>query len=250
MKYIIFSIVLSGYTLFAAAQYRNSDNYQIKNVIKFQPVTLPFNSVSFEYERMINNKNSVTLQVGFPNQKSVMGKFGISANSDLKTAEFGSTIIRGAYRHYTGENRLPSGFYIEPYMKYQQLKGDATIAGMDDQGDPYSGRSDVKFNTVNMGCQLGIQFLIAKRVCIDIYFLGMEGGILNGTIATTPTSYTAYDPIILSVIKNVIDQNIAQSSTYIRNKVTTTQTSTQVLINAKSAVYPWIRGGFSIGFAF
>ena len=51
-------------------------------------------------------------------------------------------------------------------------------------------------------------------------------------------------------MKNVIDQNIAQSSTYIRNKVTTTQTSTQVLINAKSAVYPWIRGGFSIGFAF
>ena len=250
MKYIILPVFLFAFALFTGAQNQNSDDYKIKNIVKFQPVTLPFNAVSFEYERMINGNNAVTLQVGIPNQKSIMGKFGINSNSDLKSAEFGSTIIRGAYRHYIGQSTLPKGFYIEPYLKYQQLKGGASIAGVDDHGDPYSGKSDVKFNTINMGCQLGIQFLIAKRVSLDLYFLGLEGGLLNGTIATTPTSYTEYNPIILTVLKNVIDQNIAQAPSFIRNKLTTTQTSTQVLINAKSAVYPWIRGGFSIGFAF
>lgn len=250
MKKIILFVVFAIFTMFAEAQDLDSSRSQVKNVLKFHPFTLPFNSVSFEYERMINSKNAVSLQVGIPNQQSIMGKYGISANSDLKTAAFGSTIIRGAYRHYTGKSMLPKGFYIEPYLKYQHLNGGASIAGVDDSGDAYSGKSDIKFNTLNVGCQLGIQFLIAKKVSLDFYFFGLEGGIFNGNIATTPTSYTEYNPYILSVIKNVIDQNIADAPALIRNKLTTTQTATQVIIHANNAFYPWFRGGISIGFAF
>jgi len=250
MKKIFLLAVLFGFTCSGIAQVDDSSLFSIKNVVKFQPFTLPFNSISFEYERMINHKNSLTLQIAIPNQQSVMGKYGINSNSDLKTAEFGTKVLRGAYRHYTGKNNLPKGFYIEPYLKYQQLKGGASIAGVDDQGDPYSGKSEIKFNTINAGCQFGVQFLIVKRVSIDLYFLGLEGGILNGKIATTPTSYTEYDPFILGIIKNVIDQNIAQAPAIVRNKLITTQTSTQVIINANNAPYPWIRGGISIGFAF
>ena len=117
-------------------------------------------------------------------------------------------------------------------------------------GDPYSGNSEIKFNTLNVGCQLGIQFLIAKRVSVDFYFLGLEGGLLNGNIVTTPTSYTEYNPFILSALKNVIDQNIANAPAIIRNKLTTSETSSQVIVKAGNATYPWYRGGISIGFAF
>ena len=250
MRNILLFVFFCGNGLFALAQNQNSNELHLKNVLKFQPFNLPFNAFSFEYERMINGKNSVAIQIGIPNQQSIMGKYGITANSDLKTAAFGSAIIRGAYRHYTGKSGLPKGFYIEPYLKYQHLKGEASIAGVDDSGDPYSGKSDINFRTVNAGCQLGLQFLIAKRVSLDFYFLGLEGGLLSGNIATTPTSYTEYNPFILAVIKNVIDQNIAQAPAIIRNKITTTQTPTQIKINANNALYPWIRGGISVGFAF
>ena len=234
-----------------SAQVVESNEHSVKNVVKFLPATLPFNSVSFEYERMLNPKNALTLQIGFPRQQSVIGKYGITGNSDVKTAEFGTTILRAAYRHYTGKKRLPKGFYIEPYLKYQHIKGDATIEGVDDQDIPYAGSSEIKLNTINMGCQFGVQFLIAKRVSLDLYFLGLEGGILSGHVDTTPTSSnTAYDPIILSVIKGVIEQKIADLPSSIGKRLTVTQTQSQVNVKASSTPYPWIRGGFSIGFAF
>ena len=250
MKKIILFFLVSGYALSGLGQDQISSGYQPKNVVKFLPVTLPFNSVSFEFERMINSKNSVTIQVGLPDRKSIIGKYGINSNSDLKTADFGSTVVRGAYRHYTGKSGLPKGFYLEPYLKYQQLKGRATIAGIDDQGDAYSGKSEIKFSTINTGCQLGYQFLIVKRVSVDFYFLGLEAGMFNGNIVTTPTSYTEYDPIILSALRNVIDQNIAKAPGFIRTKLSTSQTSSQVIVKAANAVYPWFRGGISVGIAF
>ena len=83
MKNAILIIFFFGYTLLTSAQVRNSSDFQIKNTIKFQPLTLPFNTVSFEYGRMISGKNSVSLQVGIPNQQSIIGKYGTSTNSDL-----------------------------------------------------------------------------------------------------------------------------------------------------------------------
>jgi hypothetical protein len=240
-------VVLCVCVLFGFAQDHDTTVLQRKNVVKFLPATLPFHSVSFEYERMINNKNSIALQIGLPNQKSIMGKYGIDANSDLKTAEFGTTTIRAAYRHYTGKKKLPKGFYIEPYLKYHHFKANASIEGVNDQQISYAGTSDVKLNSLNMGCQLGVQFLIVKRVTLDLYFLGLEGGFLNGNIITTPTPN---DAITLSAIKEVIDQKIADLPSFIGNKLTSTQTENQVIVNANSTPYPMIRGGISIGIAF
>jgi hypothetical protein len=184
-KFLLF-VVLSGCAVYGFAQDHESTVLQRENVVKFLPLSLPFHSVSFEFERMINPKNSLIFQIALPNQKSVIGKYGIDANSDLKTAKFGITTIRGAYRHYTGNQKLPKGFYIEPYLKYQQIKGEGSIEGVRNQV-PYAGRSDVRFSSINIGCQLGVQFLIAKRVSLDFYFFGLEGGLLSGNITTRPT---------------------------------------------------------------
>ena len=250
MKKIFLFVFFSGFTLFGIAQVGDSTAFQLKNVVKFLPLNLPFHNVSFEYERMINPKNSLTLDIGLPFQKSIMGKYGINSNSDLKTAEFGTTAVRGAYRHYTGKQKLPKGFYIEPYLKYQQIKGNASIEGTNSMEIPYAGTSDINLHTLNIGCQLGIQFLIAKRVSVDLFFLGLEGGFLSGNITTTPTSSTQYDPITLAVLKEVITQNIADLPSFVKNKLSVTQTDTQVIVKATSMPYPWFRGGISIGFAF
>ena len=226
---------------------RDSTFLQQKNVVKFLPFTLPFNAVSFEYERMINNKNSLAFQIGIPDQKSIMGKYGINSDSELKSLEFGTTTLRAAYRHYTGKKRLPKGFYLEPYLKYQHFKGKASIEGVNDLQISYAGASEVKLHSLNMGCQFGVQFLIAKLVAVDLYFLGVEGGFLSGNVATTPIPN---DIIVLSTIKEVIDQNIADLPSFIGKKLTSIQTDNQVIVKAKSIPYPMIRGGISFGIVF
>lgn len=250
MKKLFLFVFISGISFLGIAQDQSSNGYEPRNVVKFLPFTLPFNSISFEYERMINPKNSVILDLGFPNKKSIIGKFGIPTNGDLKSAEIGSSLIRGAYRHYTGKQNLPKGFYIEPYLKYQNFSGNARAEGVDDLGVTYAGTSDIKLHTLNLGCQLGIQFLIAKRLSLDFYFLGLEGGLLNGNITTIPPSNTGFDEEVLTILRDQIQQQVDNLPSVIKNKIAVTQTNTSVIVNAGNAPYPWIRGGISIGFAF
>ena len=251
MKNIFVFIFLAVWSSTGFCQYQNSRDNERKNAIKFLPLTLSTNSVSFQYERMIDTKNSLSLQVGLPNQKSIIGKYGIGGTTDLKTAEFGTTTLRTAFRHYTGKQKSLKGFYIEPYLKYQHLKGVATLDGMNDLDIPYAGVSDIKLNSFNLGCQLGIQFLIAKRVSLDFYFLGLEGGFLSGNMITTPTPSNQYDnTIVLTVLKDVIDQKITDLPSFIRKKLTSVQTDTQVIVKGRSIPYPLYRGGVSIGFTF
>ena len=250
MKKLLLIFVFSAFTILGIAQVNDSTSFKIRNVVKFLPLNLQFNSVAFEYERMINVKNSVTLEIGLPSQKSIIGKYGINANSDLKTAEFGTTTLKAAYRHYTGKRKLPKGFYIEPYLKYQKIAGNASIEGINDMDIHYAGKADFKLNTINVGCQLGVQILIAKRVSVDLYFLGLEGGYLSGNITTTPSISDQYDPIVLSVLNDVITQNITNLPSFVKNKISVKQTDNQVIVKANNIPYPFYRGGISIGFAF
>lgn len=246
MKKLLVFVVLSGWALLGLAQDQKSSTLERKNVVKFLPINLPFQSISFEYERMINAKNSFTLGVGLPNQKSLIGKYGIKDDKNLKTAELGTMHIRAAYRHYFGKRMLPKGFYIEPYLKYQDIKGKASIEGKDDQNVPSKGDIDVKLNTMNLGFQLGTQFLIAKRVSLDFYSLGLEAGLLSGNVTATSDQIADADNI-----KADIEDAIADLPSFIGDKLTVTQPSgTKVNIKASSVPYPWLRCGISIGIAF
>ena len=246
MKKLLALVFLTSWALLGFAQ--NEDNIPVerKNVVKFLPVNIPFQSISFEYERMINAKNSVTLGIGLPNQKSLIGKYGIDASSDLKAAEIGTMHLRAAFRHYTGHNMLPKGFYIEPYLKYQKITGTANISGIDDQsGETYKGAFDLNLNTMNLGFQLGTQFLIAKRVTLDLYFLGLEAGFLSGNVNAISDQLSDANNV-----KDDLDKAIADLPSFIGKKITVTQTGNKVNAKAGSIPYPWIRGGISIGFAF
>lgn len=246
MKKLLALAFFAGWALLGFSQDENTSALARKNVVKFLPVNLPFQSISFEYERMINAKNSVILGVGLPNQKSLIGKYGITDEDDLKSAEVGTMHIRAAYRHYAGKRMLPRGFYIEPYLKYQKITGNAGISGVEEEtGEPYKGDFDLNLNTMNLGFQLGAQFLIAKRISLDFYFLGLEAGFLSGNAAATSDVIEDADNL-----KADIDEAIADLPSFIGDKLTVTQSGNKVNVKASNAPYPWYRGGISIGIAF
>jgi len=246
MKKLLALVFLASWALLGFAQNEDNITVERKNVVKFLPVNIPFQSISFEYERMINARNSVTLGIGLPNQKSMIGKYGIDGGSDLKTAEIGTMHLRAAFRHYTGHHQLPKGFYIEPYLKYQKIKGTASISGVEDQtGETYKGDFDLNLNTMNAGFQIGTQFLIAKRVTLDLYFLGLEAGFLSGNVNAISDQLSDANNV-----KDDLDEAIADLPSFIGDKITVTQTGNRVNAKASSIPYPWLRGGISIGIAF
>jgi hypothetical protein len=248
MKKLLFFVFFVALASLSFAKDKDSTRLERKNVIKFLPSNLLFQSLSFEFERMINAKNSFTLGVGLPQQKSLMDKYNIDASSDLTAAELGTMHIRAAYRHYAGQSKLPRGFYIEPYLKYQKITGNASIEGTTDGQNPqsYSGKLDVNLNTMNFGFQLGAQFLIAKRVSLDFYFLGLEAGLMSGSVSAESPNFAD-----ATNLKDDIDKAVADLPSFIKDKISPAeQTGNKVTVKASSVPYPWLRCGLSIGIAF
>lgn len=261
MKKLFFAIFILGLASASnaqeLAQHQGQPVLQRKNVFKFLPVNLPFQSLSFEYERMLSPKNSFTLGVGLPRT----GSIGLQETSDFKNADFSTMHIRAAYRHYTGKSQLPRGFYVEPYLKYQDIAGSAGVSGMDSQyNQPYTGDLSAKLNTMNVGIQFGTQILIAKRVTLDFYFLGLEAGMLSGDLSGNArlTNTTNLPPNADQIIANaaadiVTDINSAKTDVlpaFIGDKITVTQSGNRVNAKINGAPYPWLRAGLSLGIAF
>jgi hypothetical protein len=218
-----------------------------KNVLKFLPENLVFNSTSFEYERKVNGKNSIVFGFGIPTPTTFAGKFDMNDSENRITNESFSTLaFRFAYRHYTGHRIQPAGFYISPYAKYQNLVASAVNYKTPDTGSSYVENYDFKANTVNLGLQFGVQFLIAKRLSIDFYFLGIEAGLANIDV-----SINSPDTGKLDIIVSDVNDQIKDLPAPFDKKVTATKNGfDQISVKGQSIPYPWFRSGVSIGIAF
>lgn len=223
-----------------------------KNVVKFLPVNLAFNSASFEYERKFSPKSSFIIGVGLASPKPFAEKFNLGSEDNvIKNDAFGTMAVRAAYRHYAGHRDQPVGFYFSPYLKYQKFTTNADNRRTITEENPptttqYDEKYDVKGNTLNFGIQWGVQFLIAKRLCIDFYFLGIEAGLANVTATVKSPNV-----IMIDEVEKGVRENIDKLPSFLASKIEVTRNgSDQVDVVGKSMPYPWLRSGISIGIAF
>lgn len=151
---------LTGYTQYAAHP-----------VIKWAPVGLIFGKLSLGTEYNFKKKNSVELYIGIPVAATRTIDYD-NKQSDIESRVF--SVLAG-YRRYIGK-KAAAGFYAEPYFKYLEhhaqgiLEGDldSKIARMDTKTD---------YKAWGAGIQLGYQFLIAKRICLDLFLIGPEANM-------------------------------------------------------------------------
>ncbi len=136
--------------------------------VKWNPASIYFGKIGLFGEFNFKHRKSVTLAVGIPTNKTLTYELDDEDESiSMKTFS-----IMGSYRMYLGKKDM-SGFYFEPYVKY--LKNDATTTiNSDLNGTPTDYATTSTYKGVGVGLQLGVQFLIANRVVIDMFFLGPE----------------------------------------------------------------------------
>ena len=214
-----------------------------KNVFKFLPVNLALNSLSFEYERKFSPKSSFVFGLGIASPKPFADKFGInSADNKITNDAFSTMSVRAAYRHYAGHKARPFGFYFSPYLKYQKFAANADNHRTTTEGFPpvttqYDEKYDIHGNTLNFGLQSGVQFLIAKIVCGDFYFMGIEAGLANVTATVKSPNVVMID----KVESNVRD-NVDKLPPFLASKIKVTRNgSDQVDVEGSSIPYPWLR---------
>lgn len=170
-------VVLSVYfiLLYAAAVTAQDTLESRDNTIKLDVTSqLLFNkSLVFSYERYIKIRQTASITVGyhtFPSLRSIGN--GVEVKDEKSSSGY---VAGGEYRFYLGkENRYatPRGVYIGPYIAYHNFRNDRDISLTYEDGTVSDALLNTKVNILNIGFEVGYQFIINQRWSIDLVFIG------------------------------------------------------------------------------
>jgi hypothetical protein len=144
-----------------------------KNTLKVNVTSwiLYSNGVQLNYERVLSKKRSITLYGGiiqFP-MPSVISNSSMTFNSEKKKSGFS---IGSEYRFYLSkENKYdaPRGVYLAPFVSFYHFNNERT--GRDTLNSDFL-ILNTSISFLNIGGELGYQFVIKKRFVIDCVMLG------------------------------------------------------------------------------
>lgn len=156
-----------------------SSAVQKSNVVKIGIVSLIGLDPHIAFERVLTDKTSVNVTVafiGFKDDIPFTDIEGEEVNTDVAT-KISIFTVTPEYRIYLSKRDIPRGFYVGPYLRYARYNMDfsTSVATTNDNGEPetVSVLVDGGMNTLGLGAQLGVQWVIADVVTIDWSFFGI-----------------------------------------------------------------------------
>lgn len=245
MKNIIIPICFL--LIFSKINAQNEDKpaFDKSFVIKWSPASLAFGKIGLGSEINFKKKKSITINAGIPAEQTLTAEID-GKDRSLKMKTFSAM---AGYRMYFGKKYM-RGFYFEPYLKY--LKNEATTTTdfeIDGSNRPFLVTSE--YSGYGVGAQLGVQYLIAKRVVIDFYFLGPEAN--NAKHDLSVQEIGAGSPWSNAEAQDAEDQinSFIEDIPLLNNNfnVTVDAANRNVKTNYKGFL-PGIRFGISIGIRF
>lgn len=172
MKNVYYILLLT--ISWAQAYAQEAELPQRKNTIKMDITSHLFFSKAFvfSYERVMKPHQTLVVTGGYQ-QFQPFSNFGTNIIvTDDKSAtglKFGAD-----YRFYLQkENKYsaPRGVYIGPYLSYLHFSNTRELE-LDNNGTPEIADLSTSLHILNLGFQLGYQFVIKDRWTIDLVFVG------------------------------------------------------------------------------
>jgi hypothetical protein len=248
MKKICFLLALSCLVHQLNAQSgdaANVEHYLPSTSIKWNPSSLYFGKIGLMSEYNFKRKKSVTFNIGIPISKNTTVKI----DDKDRTVEMKTFSIMGGYRMYLGQKTM-SGLYFEPYLKYVKSDG-STILDTDLDGKPTNFATTSAYTGVGVGAQLGVQFMIAKRVVIDFFFLGPEANSSKHKVVMHDiTSTDAWDAQEAADAQAEINDSIGDLPIIGDKLNVVVDPNAKTVSSDYSGFLPGLRFGLSVGVRF
>ena len=165
----------------AYAQKEEVPSFDKSYVIKVAPAGFWLGKIGLGGEYNFKKKNSITLNLGIPVEKTLK----VSIDDEKRNLKIKTLSAMAGYRMYLGKRPM-RGLYFEPYLKYVDNEFvTTTTVEIDGSDRPFVIASD--YSGFGVGAQLGVQFMIAKKVVFDFYFLGPEGNMAKHRLLAQET---------------------------------------------------------------
>jgi len=192
MKKHIVLLIASAYMAVGAGFAQKVDTLQVvrdpvyKNVIKYNPtpkILWSSNNWTFSYERILNNKQSFTVGLGYL-EFGQLFKDTIANNIRLTNRWKNGINFSFEYRFYMlkRNNRpLPDGLYLAPYFSFYGYKFGNGLDLINTPADDFA-KLTGDFYIFNLGGELGYQFVLWKRMTIDLILVGPSFSYYGGKV--------------------------------------------------------------------
>lgn len=235
----------------------NQRNGYPKNNVKINLSSLAINNYSFYAERLLSRK--VSFSVGYRNmpstnlgELSIIKKISDTFNEGYELVD-GINRMRvdgkaytGEFRFYGGRKQGARGMYLALYGRYATFNHDYDHRFTNSSNNALSVPLKSKVKGYGGGLMIGKQWLIAKRVNLDFYWLGGHYGKLSGTTNAVAdlSSLSQQDQRNLKdELDNIL---IVGDKTFLNSTV-----SKQGVTGDIKGPFAGLRGlGFSVGIAF
>ncbi|MEZ5045965.1 MAG: DUF3575 domain-containing protein [Chitinophagaceae bacterium] len=188
--FIIPLIILSMQTNLQAQRVKeggSSDGPEKKNCVKINLSSLAYKNIALQYERAIGNKISAAVQLRFMPKGKPFGLTQISDDPDLQNLydsyKVGSFAITPEFRFYP--KQALKGFYLAPYLRFRNISMNLPIEYTDDNSIQQNVTSTGSFTSFGGGLMIGSHFNLGSRMSLDIFWLGIQYMLTNGTLKAT-----------------------------------------------------------------
>ncbi|HMG92534.1 MAG TPA: hypothetical protein VK589_20895 [Chryseolinea sp.] len=207
MKQVIVILCVVAGSHLALAQ-NSTQGTQRRNTIKLD-ITSHYmyrNALNISYERVTLPNQSFVVTVGyqeFPKATSLGTNVGVKSEATRNGYKYG-----GEYRFYLKkENKFaaPRGVYLGPYFAFNGFNNERIIE-VDNNGTLEQATLDTKLGILNVGFQLGYQFVIKNRFVIDLVFVGPSISHYKYTLALGGNYTFDKEDITNEIILDLIDR--------------------------------------------
>lgn len=238
------SLFASSYAQQATGQAQSTPEFQPSYAVKFNPASLWLGKIGILGEYNLKPKKSITLAVGIPTSKTT----NITIDDEKRAVTMKTFSAMAGYRMYLGKKTM-TGVYFEPYLKY--VKNDAfTVINTDLDGTPTDLQTTSKYSGFGAGGQLGVQFMIAKRVVFDFFFLGPEANLAKHNLVVHDNSAGTWDEAEAADAEREINESIGDLPIIGKKIDVKVDAATKTITSDYSGFLPGFRFGLSVGFRF
>jgi hypothetical protein len=244
-KIISFLITLTLIDQAVFAQNEEVESSSGEIGIKWAPASIFFGKISLSGEYSISDKQSITLGVGIPFDNKVTQEF----DDEEESITWNTFSIMGGYRFYLGKG-AGKGLYFEPYVKYLKHEAHSIIDG-DVGGTNRQFEFTSDYSGIGVGAQLGVQFVVAKNLLIDFFFLGPEANSSKHTTFSQEIGGgAAWDAQDAQDAEDEI-RDFFSDVPLLKDKLEITANAAERSVSTNyKGFLPGIRFGVSIGFRF
>ena len=160
-----------------------------KNIIKFNPTPMvlwSWKNVTFSYERILNPRQSISLELGYLVFPKVIEDTVIDLVNITSSEKWGinATIEYRFYLTRLNARPVPAGLYIGPYLTYYQYQFKNGLDIFPATVDT-TGMIKGNFWAFNLGVELGYQFVFWKRWTLDLVLVGPSISYYGGMTEIT-----------------------------------------------------------------